>query len=139
MKNSLCQLAAFLMAVSVVIRLGAETSPAFPNIVIIFCDDLGYADIGKFGAEGYQTPNLDRLADEGGTRVPCLMCRPGKIPAGTDTGDMLMTIDLFPTIAKLIGAQLPAAMSGPSFPGSPARKIRPRPAGFITRSTSLKP
>jgi arylsulfatase len=32
---------------------------------------------------------------------------PGKIPAGTDTGDMLMTIDLFPTIAKLIGAKLP--------------------------------
>jgi arylsulfatase len=32
---------------------------------------------------------------------------PGKIPAGTDTRDMLMTIDLFPTIANLIGAKLP--------------------------------
>jgi arylsulfatase len=36
-----------------------------PNIVIIFCDDLGYADIGAFGATGYQTPNLDRLAKDG--------------------------------------------------------------------------
>ena len=36
-----------------------------PNIVIIFNDDMGYADIGKFGAEGYETPNLDRMADEG--------------------------------------------------------------------------
>ena len=44
---------------------------------------------------------------EGGTRVPCIMRWPGKIPAGTDTGDMLMTIDLFPTIAKLIDAELP--------------------------------
>ncbi|MHC4555666.1 MAG: sulfatase-like hydrolase/transferase [Planctomycetota bacterium] len=36
-----------------------------PNVVIIFCDDVGYADIGVFGAEGYKTPNLDRMAAEG--------------------------------------------------------------------------
>jgi arylsulfatase A-like enzyme len=36
-----------------------------PNIVIINCDDLGYGDIGPFGAQGYATPNLDRLAREG--------------------------------------------------------------------------
>jgi arylsulfatase A len=44
---------------------------------------------------------------EGGTREPCIMRWPGHIPAGADTWDMLMTIDLFPTIAKLIGADLP--------------------------------
>ena len=44
---------------------------------------------------------------EGGTRVPCVMRWPGHIPAGADTWDMLMTIDLFPTIAKLVGAKLP--------------------------------
>ena len=36
-----------------------------PNIVIIFTDDQGYADIGVYGAQGFQTPNLDRLANEG--------------------------------------------------------------------------
>ncbi len=36
-----------------------------PNIVLIFMDDLGFADIGVYGAEGYRTPNLDRLAAEG--------------------------------------------------------------------------
>ncbi len=36
-----------------------------PNFVIIFIDDMGYADIGPFGAQGYQTPNLDRMAREG--------------------------------------------------------------------------
>lgn len=36
-----------------------------PNIVVIFCDDLGYADIGPFGAQGYSTPNLDRMAADG--------------------------------------------------------------------------
>ncbi len=36
-----------------------------PNVVIIFCDDLGYTDVGCFGAEGFETPALDRLAREG--------------------------------------------------------------------------
>jgi len=36
-----------------------------PNVVIVFCDDVGYADIGVFGAKGYETPNLDRMAAEG--------------------------------------------------------------------------
>jgi len=36
-----------------------------PNFVIIFMDDMGYADIGPFGATEYATPNLDRLAREG--------------------------------------------------------------------------
>ena len=36
-----------------------------PNVVVIFIDDLGYADIGSFGAKGYSTPHLDRMAREG--------------------------------------------------------------------------
>jgi arylsulfatase A len=36
-----------------------------PNVVIVFCDDVGYADIGVFGAKGYETPHLDRMAAEG--------------------------------------------------------------------------
>ena len=36
-----------------------------PNVVIIFTDDQGYADVGCFGAEGFETPNLDRMAAEG--------------------------------------------------------------------------
>lgn len=36
-----------------------------PNVVVIYIDDMGYADIGPFGAEGYTTPNLDRMAKEG--------------------------------------------------------------------------
>src|SRR5579864_5049127 len=39
--------------------------PTLPNIVIIFTDDQGYADVGVFGAKGFQTPNLDRLASQG--------------------------------------------------------------------------
>jgi len=38
---------------------------AQPNVVIIFIDDLGYADIGPYGATKQKTPNLDRMAQEG--------------------------------------------------------------------------
>src|SRR5688572_5093628 len=40
-------------------------TPEHPNVVVIFIDDLGYADIGPFGATAYSTPNLDRMAAEG--------------------------------------------------------------------------
>ena len=36
-----------------------------PNVIIIFADDQGYADIGCYGAKGFVTPNLDNMAKEG--------------------------------------------------------------------------
>jgi arylsulfatase A len=43
----------------------ASEARRLPNFVIIYIDDMGYADIGPFGAKGYATPNIDRLAKEG--------------------------------------------------------------------------
>jgi arylsulfatase A len=36
-----------------------------PNIIFIFADDLGYADIGCYGQQKIETPNIDKLAKEG--------------------------------------------------------------------------
>ena len=36
-----------------------------PNVVVIFIDDMGYGDIGPFGATKQRTPHLDRMAKEG--------------------------------------------------------------------------
>jgi arylsulfatase len=36
-----------------------------PNVVIIFTDDQGYGDVGAYGARGFTTPNLDKMASQG--------------------------------------------------------------------------
>ncbi|WP_203532686.1 sulfatase-like hydrolase/transferase [Draconibacterium halophilum] len=41
------------------------TNSGKPNIVIIYLDDLGYGDVSAYGATEIQTPNIDRLANNG--------------------------------------------------------------------------
>lgn len=41
------------------------TKDSKPNIVLINVDDLGYGDLGCYGATKVKTPNIDRLASEG--------------------------------------------------------------------------
>jgi arylsulfatase A-like enzyme len=45
--------------------LSAAVSARPPNVVVIFIDDMGYGDIGPFGATKQRTPHLDRMAKEG--------------------------------------------------------------------------
>ena len=57
-----------LVLVSFLVISGLHAAAEFgsePNFIVIFCDDMGYADIGPFGAKGYETPNLNRMAAEG--------------------------------------------------------------------------
>jgi len=41
------------------------SSASKPNLVVIFCDDLGYGDLGCYGSPLNRTPRLDRMAAEG--------------------------------------------------------------------------
>ena len=43
----------------------APAAERLPNVILIVADDLGYADVGVYGARGFTTPNLDRLARQG--------------------------------------------------------------------------
>jgi len=78
------------------------------NTWVIFTSDNGpWLSYGNHAGSALPLREGKGTSWEGGTRVPCLMRWPGQIPAGTDTADMLMTIDLLPTIAGRIGAKLP--------------------------------
>lgn len=56
---------ATLLTLSVLTGLASLQAANRPNFVVIFCDDLGYGDLGCYGNPSIQTPNLDRMAREG--------------------------------------------------------------------------
>jgi arylsulfatase A-like enzyme len=57
----------FLLLTICIIFTGCTTDSKErpPNVIFILTDDQGYADLGIYGAQDIQTPNLDRLANEG--------------------------------------------------------------------------
>jgi arylsulfatase A-like enzyme len=61
LKNALTLLAALLLS-----PLAApHAAEAKPNIVLILADDLGWSDLGCYGADLHETPHLDKLAQQG--------------------------------------------------------------------------
>lgn len=70
--------------------------------LVIFTSDNG-------AATGSSAPWRGKKATvyEGGVREPCIMRWPGKIPAGATCPSIAGNVDLLPTFAKLVGAELP--------------------------------
>lgn len=75
-----------------------------PNFIVIYCDDLGYGDIGPMGGTAIPTPNLDRMAREGMTLTdyyaPANVCTPsraglltGRYPIRTGLSKVLLAAD----------------------------------------------
>ncbi|QNN23223.1 sulfatase-like hydrolase/transferase [Planctomycetales bacterium ZRK34] len=66
-RSSACVLIATVLWLALGGLCGAEAAEPIrkPNIVLIFIDDMGYADVGCFGADDLRTPHIDRLAAEG--------------------------------------------------------------------------
>ena len=97
----------FLLLLTFAAPLQAAPASRSPNIVLIFCDDMGYADVGCFGAKGYQTPNLDRLARQGirftDFYVPQAVCSASRIALLTGC---------YPNRVGILGALGPAAKIG---------------------------
>lgn len=54
-----------LLVACQIVALSAFAAADKPNILVFFVDDLGWMDIGANGADLHETPNIDRLANEG--------------------------------------------------------------------------
>ena len=78
-------LAVFLLGMALA---NVAAAASRPNVVLIYADDLGYGDLGSFGGELIDTPNVDRLAREGmrftNGYAACAVCSPTR--AAVQTG-----------------------------------------------------
>lgn len=76
------------------------------NTMVLFTSDNG----GALNHNSINTPLRGGKAStwEGGVRVCTIAWWPGKIPAGTSTGAITTTMDVLPTIAGLVGAEVPS-------------------------------
>ena len=91
MFRTLCSIllaAASITAFAASAAAASAAAAADPNVVIIFCDDMGYGDLGCFGHPTIATPNLDRMAAEGqkwtSFYVAACVCTPSR--AALQTG-----------------------------------------------------
>ncbi|WPJ96425.1 sulfatase [Coraliomargarita algicola] len=64
MENVRCYLSFLGLCLALLARLSAADSTP-TNVILIYTDDLGYGDLACYGAQGYETPHLDRMAEEG--------------------------------------------------------------------------
>ena len=60
-----CSCLAAVLSLAAILTEGRATAAGSPNVVLIYVDDLGYGDVGCYGATRVRTPNIDRLAREG--------------------------------------------------------------------------
>ncbi len=78
------------------------------NTLVIFTSDNGpWLSYGDHAGSARPLREGKGTMFDGGCRVPCIMRWPGRIPANTTCDQPAMTIDIFPTVAELIGANLP--------------------------------
>ena len=77
------------------------------DTLVIFTSDNGSRVHGEGGSNA-PLRGTKGTTWEGGLRVPCIARWPGRIEAGRATNELATSLDLFPTLAALAGANLPA-------------------------------
>jgi arylsulfatase A-like enzyme len=118
--------AASLGALNTTAQKAESFKQSTPNIVLILMDDMGYGDIGRTGANQYDTPNLNRLANQGMqfTWYYCPQAVSSASRAGLLTG-------CYPNRIGISGALMPWSKVGISSEEKTIAEIL-RPKGYHT-------
>lgn len=74
------------------------------NTIVIFMSDNGPQGGEKAQAKPFRGTKWSAL--EGGNRVPCIIRWPGVIPAGTESSEIIASIDILPTLSSVCGIEL---------------------------------
>jgi len=99
--------AATLASVPLTAQKTPFLKPSTPNIILILMDDMGYGDIGTTGSNQYDTPNLNRLANQG-TRFTWYYC-PQAVSSASRAG---ILTGCYPNRVGISGALMPWAVNG---------------------------
>lgn len=76
--------------------------------LVIFCSDNGpFLSYGSHAGHAVPLREGKLTTFEGGVRVPAIVRWPGHVPAGRVCDELISTIDLLPTLAKLVDGEMP--------------------------------
>jgi len=88
MLNNTIKLSLFYASSTLLTQCSIEKQNDLPNIIILHVDDMGWTDLGCFGSDFYETPNIDKLSREGisftDAYAPAAICSPSR--AAIQTG-----------------------------------------------------
>ena len=134
-------LARLLLVSTIIVPLLFAEAEAKPNIVLVLVDDLGWTDLACQGSTFYETPNIDRLAENGmrftDAYAACAVCSPtraavmtGRYPARIGVTDWIR--------ARFQGGKMPADGKNPAkYVGGPKNKLLCPPNPFWMESQEV--
>ena len=79
----------FLFIVTLSVSIGTAVTAEKTNVILIMADDVGWEAFGCYGAEDYETPNIDKMAAQGVRFEHCY-----STPICTTSRVMIMTRDV---------------------------------------------
>ena len=76
------------------------------NTIVMWCTDNGAEQRRPWRGSSGPWSGFYNTVMEGGVRTPCIIRWPGRIPAGQVTNEIIHQVDIFPTIAAAVGADI---------------------------------
>ncbi len=116
----------YLLALLLTCSLSSVYASDKPNVVLIFADDLGYGDLGCYGATQWQTPNLDQLAKEGRRFTDFYVAQ-----AVCSASRAALLTGCYPNRIGIFGALNPSSKVGISEKESTLAKVL-KPQGYVS-------